>query len=133
MNSHFLELLESSSLPGLSILIKSKQIIVKIVWFIFIVFLMSLSIKCVIETIKTYYEYQVVTNINVISEQTLPFPTVSFCMNSKIKPNISNLNNVLLSCNFGQSTWDQKSIYLSACSSDLKYLKTVLAHVLYLA
>jgi len=104
MNSHFLELLESSSLPGLSILIKSKQIIVKIVWFIFIVFLMSLSIKCVIETIKTYYEYQVVTNINVISEQTLPFPTVSFCMNSKIKPNISNLNNVLLSCNFEQST-----------------------------
>ena len=94
MKSQLLDLLESSSLPGVPILIKSKQLIVKIVWLLFILLFTALSIYYVIESIHTYYNFDVVTNIHVISEQALPFPAVSFCMifnRSNTKPTISDV------------------------------------------
>jgi hypothetical protein len=102
MNSHIFDLLESTSLPGIALLIKSKQFIVKIIWLLFIVILAGLSIKYVIESIQTYHNYEVVTNIRVISEQSLPFPAISFCMifNRSPSPSVNDMLNVIQYCSF---------------------------------
>jgi len=102
MNSHIFDLLESTSLPGIALLIKSKQFIVKIIWLLFIVILAGLSIKYVIESIQTYHNYEVVTNIRVISEQSLPFPAISFCMifNRSPLPSVNDMLNVIQYCSF---------------------------------
>jgi hypothetical protein len=81
MNSKLKDLLESSSLPGLSLLLKSKQIIVKIIWLLFILLLLGLSIYYVSESVQIYYNFEVVTNIYIISEHKSQFVAIIFCMN----------------------------------------------------
>ena len=100
MNSQLLvDLLESSSLPGLPILLKSKHIAVKIVWLLFGLLLSGLSIFYTIKSIQTFYDYEVVTNIDVISEPSSKFPAISFCMMS----NSSDLSDVIFACYFEET------------------------------
>ena len=78
MRKSLLDLLESSSLPGVPVLIKSKQLIVKIVWLLGTVIMLGLSIKYIIDSIQSYYNFEVVTSINVFKEKESQFPAVSF-------------------------------------------------------
>ena len=95
------ELLESSSLPGVPILTRSRQVLTRIVWLIFILIFVCLSIKYVIESVQSYYEYELVTNINVYREKESQFPAVSFCMNLIEKGiDIASLNEVIVYCKF---------------------------------
>ena len=97
------DLIDASSLPRTHILIKSKHITVKIVWFIFTVILMTLSIKYVIGNVSNYYNYEVVTNINVIQENKSQFPAVSFCFHSADSEKLSEIklmNKSIVYCKF---------------------------------
>jgi len=85
------DLIDASSLPRTHILIKSKHITVKIVWFIFTVILLTLSIKYVIGNISNYFNYEVVTNINIIQENKSQFPAVSFCFQTADSEKLSEL------------------------------------------
>ena len=106
MKSHLLELLESSSFPGVPIVIKSKQSIVKLIWLVFILLLLAASIYFVTDSILTFFKYEKITNIDVFSEQTSPFPAISFCMFFKYsnQSNISNSENFIFENSFFEST-----------------------------
>ena len=103
MNSDLKDLLEQTSLPGLSLFIRSKQLVVKIAWLLFTLLFLSVSIYFVIESIQNYYDYEVVTNIHVVRERIAPFPAISFCVslnNSIYEPINTSLHDILYSCDF---------------------------------
>jgi len=97
-------LLEYSSLPGVAILINCKQSIVKLIWFLSIVFLLSFSIYFVLEITQNYFKNQEISSACTITETASEFPAVSLCvpisdtqLGSDILP---TLNQPLLSCSF---------------------------------
>ncbi len=108
MNSKLFDLLESTSLPGLPLLFKIKQLIVKIFWLLSLILLMGLSIRYVTESIQSYFDYEVITNIKVIRELTPQFPAISFCVNFTQRSNstISDLKEFIINCTFEQNPFN---------------------------
>ncbi len=114
MNSKLKNLLESTSLPGVSLIVKSRHSIVKIVWFLCILLLSGVSICFVIESVRTYYNYEVVTNIHIISEPKSLFPTITFCMNLSDSNHNQTIdfNAVIIECFFEQINCSAKDFYI---------------------
>lgn len=96
-----LDLLESSSVPGVPILFKSKQITTKIVWLLTTLILLAYSIKYVVDSIQSYYNYEKVTSINVYRDFSPQFPAISFCMNFS-NLSIPNLSDIILFCQYDE-------------------------------
>lgn len=100
MKAILLDLLDSSSLPGIPILLKCKKLISKFVWFLGLILLLSLSVKYIIDTLQTYYNYELVTNIFTYNERSSPFPAISFCFKYDNSKNIPHVDDVVISCFF---------------------------------
>jgi len=94
-------LLESTSLPGLPLLIKSKYLIVKLIWLLFI---SLFGTGCVFFTRKSlldFFSYNTITNVNIIKQNETQFPTVSFCIHqSNLTAENISLNDYIISCKF---------------------------------
>ncbi len=80
------ELVNSSSLQFLLNPIKSNHFLIKLVWFIFLIFSLICSFNYVYLNVRDYLNYDTITSIYQINEQESEFPTVSFC-----SPNEYNL------------------------------------------
>ena len=99
------ELFESSSLPGVPVLTRSKQTITRIVWLVFTIVLVGLSINYVIQTVQMYYNFEVVTNIKVFSDNAPKFPTISICMQlNDNQTSVPDANDVIVFCSFEGNT-----------------------------
>ena len=59
---------------------KSKQKITKIFWLAFTTILVSLSINYVATSVQSYFDYEVITNIETHHTNYSQFPAVSFCV-----------------------------------------------------
>ena len=101
MNSKLFDLFETSSWPGVPILIRSKQMVAKTVWLVCILILAGFCIYYVNEIFQSYYKYEVITNIDVIREEPSQFPAISFCMQLNDTKFASNTSNIILFCSFG--------------------------------
>ena len=86
------EILSASSLAYLTSPFRSKSILIKIIWSLFMLIFLFGSIYYVILNILDYSQYDTSTSIYTIYEQEPEFPTVSFC--SKFDKNFE-LNNIL--------------------------------------
>ena len=111
-----IDLIDASSLPRTHILLKSKHISVKIVWFVFTIILSTLTIKFVIGNISNYYNYEVVTNINIIQEIKSQFPAVSFCfhtVDSEKLDDIIQMNRTIIYCKLElrNCNWTEFELY----------------------
>ena len=73
------EILSSSSLAYLLNPIKSKRIIIKIIWILFLIGFLFASIYYVLINIFDCLQYDTTTTIYEINESESEFPTVSFC------------------------------------------------------
>jgi hypothetical protein len=96
------DLLEATALPGMSLLIKSKSLIVKLIWLLFISLFGTCCIHFTRKSLLDYFSYNTVTNMNIIKQNETQFPTVSFCIhlsNTNQLKNIS-LNDYIISCRF---------------------------------
>jgi hypothetical protein len=69
------EIISSSSLAYLLGPIRSKRLLIKLVWIIFLI----ASIYYVVLNVLDYLQYETTTSIFTINEQEAEFPTVSFC------------------------------------------------------
>ncbi len=92
------ELVNSSSLQFLLNPIKSNHFLIKLVWFIFLMFSLICSFNYVYLNVRDYLNYDTITSIYQINEQESEFPTVSFC-----SPNEYNLEIKLNSFWFNSS------------------------------
>jgi len=110
-------LLELSSLPGVPTLLKAKYKLVSFIWLISIIFLSVSTIFLIITEIKSYFDYKIITNIDVIREDESQFPTVSFCLrytnNNNNSINQFELKNILTNCQFNliQCNWTDFEVY----------------------
>ena len=76
------ELLETSSFPGISNILKNKNWIIKIIWIIcYLGFLAGCGYFLSIQ-FQSYLNYEVATTSDVIREEESEFPTVNFCIPS---------------------------------------------------
>ena len=108
------DLLESSSLPGVPIIIKSNHKIVTFIWFISLFSLITLSTYYISESINEYLSYKVITNIDLINESQSKFPMISFCINNNnIESNL--LENIMFYCYFDtiKCNWTDFEVYTS--------------------
>jgi hypothetical protein len=73
------EIISSSSLAYLLGPIRSKRLLIKLFWIIFLIGFLFGSIYYVVLNILDYLQYETTTSIFTINEQEAEFPTVSFC------------------------------------------------------
>jgi hypothetical protein len=73
------EILAGSSLAYLLSPFRSKRFLIKIIWSLFLVLFLFLSIHYVILNILDYLKYETTTSIQTIYEQEPEFPTISIC------------------------------------------------------
>jgi hypothetical protein len=73
------DIISSSSLAYLISPIRSKRLLIKLVWIIFLIGFLFASIYYVVLNVLDYLQYETTTSIFTINEQEAEFPTVSFC------------------------------------------------------
>jgi hypothetical protein len=95
----FLEFTSMTSMNCLHFIFKSKKIISKILWSTFILITGVLFFLTLSNYIKDYKNYDVITEIETIYQNTLIFPTITICSDDK---NFSSF--YIESCNFSIST-----------------------------
>jgi len=78
-NAPIKEILSSSSLAYLLSPIRSKRLLIKIIWIVFLFAFLFGSIYYVVLEILNYLQYEITTSIFTINEQEAEFPTISFC------------------------------------------------------
>jgi hypothetical protein len=98
------KILEKSSLPGIPKIIENDHFAIKFIWLMCLICLTSISMYYVILNVVSYLSYSVNTNIELINEQqSIQFPTVSFCFTFETDNNNNNQtndDNTLLQCTF---------------------------------
>ena len=85
------EILSASSLAYLLSPFRSKRLLIKIIWSLFMVIFLSGSIYYVILNILDYLKYETTTSIQTIYEPEPEFPTISICSQHESKLNIKVL------------------------------------------
>jgi hypothetical protein len=73
------EIISSSSLAYLISPIRSKRLLIKLVWIIFLIGFLFGSIYYVVLNVLDFLQYDTITSIYEVNEQEAEFPTVSFC------------------------------------------------------
>lgn len=73
------EILSASSLEYLLSPFRSKRLLIKLIWIIFLIGFFLASIYYVFINILNYFQYDTLTSIYEIIESEAEFPTVSFC------------------------------------------------------
>ena len=72
-----------STIHGLPNIFRAKEVFIKIIWLLFTIVSFLACTFYSYQSISAYLNFDFVTNINVIYDQNLQFPTVSFCSSSR--------------------------------------------------
>lgn len=89
------EMIIDSSSHGIPHIFRTKRKLFKIMWTIFFIICISFGIKIIVTNLLSYLEYDVITNIELVYEQPIQFPTISFQFNfGNSKANYSLEDNV---------------------------------------
>lgn len=113
-----LEILDNKTIPGLFTVVKTPHKIIKILWLISAILLTGWCGIFLRDSVINYFEYDVVTNINIYKEIESNFPVISFCIS--FDKNIPLLNDSLVFCyfNFKDCNWydfEMYSVYNEVC------------------
>lgn len=73
-------LFEGASILGLSRLLKTKNKYIKLVWIVSLLVLIGMVAVFFYDAIVTYFNYDVITHVDIFAESNAEFPTVSFCI-----------------------------------------------------
>ena len=83
IKASFFSLIDKSSIHGLPNIFRTKRVIIKLIWLLFTIVSFLACTFYSYQSISAYLNFDFVTNINVIYDQNLQFPTVSFCSSSR--------------------------------------------------
>jgi hypothetical protein len=75
----FLNFLEYSTIGGLSDLGKRKALYLRIFWMIVVFICSSYALVTIIETIKIYYNYEVILAFDKYQDMPIKFPAITIC------------------------------------------------------
>jgi len=93
------EIVMASTCHGLPNVLRTNRIFFKIMWSCLFIISTLIGINTVIGTINRYLNYEIVTNIDVITEIPTDFPAITIINLRNRKSNIS-LSEIMTICNF---------------------------------
>ena len=82
------EIALNSSVIGLSNIFRTEKTCLKFMWIILFVISLGGTIYTVIKVLNNYLEYEVITNINVVTQIPAEFPAVTFYLIQNNEDNI---------------------------------------------
>jgi len=103
------EIALNSSVIGLSNIFRTEKTCLKFMWIILFVISLGGTIYTVIKVLNNYLEYEVITNINVVTQIPAEFPAVTFYLIQNNKDNIK-LSDFLYLGIFNKSLFNQQVI-----------------------
>ncbi len=100
------------SLRGFSTVLNTSNSCLKLIWLLFVLFLLFSFIYNIVENLRDYYQYTVITNIHTINEYPMILPAFTLCFCS-LPSHISNftLNNSLFFCTISGKDCDSNDFY----------------------
>ena len=84
INERTIKSIESWTTHGLPNIIRSKNIVLKIIWSILFLIGVGLTIYCLIKTVTEYLEYSVTTEVRSINVNEIEFPTITICNSNQV-------------------------------------------------
>jgi hypothetical protein len=99
------EIVMASTCHGLPNVLRTNRIFFKIMWSCLFIISTLIGINTVIGTINRYLNYEIVTNIDVITEIPTDFPAITIINLRNRKSNIS-LSEIMTICNFNLEECD---------------------------
>lgn len=91
------EILMSTTIHGVPKLIKNQHKLLKLIWLICICMSVCGMGFFLTKSLINYFQYEVITNINVYRDKVAQFPAVTFCIHSTRD---TTLDKILISCKF---------------------------------
>ena len=80
IKSNLSDILAESTAYGLPKIFKSKRLFLKLFWLLFFILGSTASIYFTIQSINNFLRiYEVIPQISKISQDPMPFPTITFC------------------------------------------------------
>ncbi len=101
-------ILESSSLPGISNLFRTRKFLIKLIWIASFFTLIGFCVYFAKDSSSNYFEHEIITNINLISEKHAQFPAVSVCITNSPDKH-PKLNDILEICLFDTNECDSEN------------------------
>ena len=101
----------NSTIHGLPNALRTNNLFLKTVWFMFFLVSASVGIYSVIDSLNDYLNYEVVTKIDQIDEFPIQFPAVTFFNPPDPKDNIS-VKNVIISCRFNSGNCPEDDFFM---------------------
>ena len=101
-------LLEDSSIPGVQNIIKTSYFTIRILWFISLTILFLWCAIFLSDIIKSYIDYDIVTNIDLKREERSQFPTITFCISTNDSKTL-RLDDILKLCAFDLTAYNSTS------------------------
>ena len=83
------ELLKKSSSHGIPNIVRNKNIFSLVMWSCFTILSVCLGAHFIIKSILDYLKYNTFTNIEIINEQKVQFPGISFCASPSFNSSIN--------------------------------------------
>ena len=94
-----------STIHGLPRAFRTEKPCLKLMCLILFILSFLIWITTVRSAIDTYFNYEIVTNIQVISEIPSSFPTITFYPSRNTQANLSR--NLIISCKFNFLAWEE--------------------------
>ena len=77
------ELFVETTSHGIPHIIRSKSLLIKLVWLIFFLISTGLCAYLISESVSDYLKFEVTTKTRILFDQKVPFPTVNICFKQK--------------------------------------------------
>ena len=91
------ELLLVTTVHGLPNILRAEYKFLKLAWTLMLIVSIAVCVYFVNRSVSDYFDYDIVTNINLIYEHEVEFPTISFCSETGFQQPIEK---IITSCNF---------------------------------
>lgn len=74
--------IKSTTVHGLTRIGKTDKLLVKLIWTVILLGSVSFGMTYIVRTIKDYYQYDVITNIERVEPKEVTFPAVTVCQSA---------------------------------------------------
>jgi len=101
MQKNLSDLLGESTSYGLPRIFKTKTNIMKIFWLIYFLIGGIATVVFVLDVVMSYLEYEIISRVQSISEQSMPFPAISICPTNSNSFKNKSIDQILEKCVFG--------------------------------
>lgn len=112
-----IERTKSSTVHGFPNIVSSDKLFVKLTWILCVLSMIGLCSYIIIQSILSYFEYEVIKNIEIIDEIPSLFPTITIC---SINPYLTKESEILIDRLVGSG---RNSSSISGDSLALTYMK----------